>query len=145
MLPGTPDPRSLTTQDPSGLTIPTAEGQPYGLDLLSSPDFASQYWQQQGVTGPEAFLYGTGQRMVDTGLNTVPLPGAGDLSAYNPATLYQSLLAQGMPDLAGGGGGASAPSGDLSAMLGPQTVAPNQPGAVPQDVYLDWLKQQQGA
>lgn len=134
MLPGTPDPRTLTMQDPSGLTMPTAEGQQYGMDLLSSPEFASQYWARQGVTGPEAFLYGTGQEMGATGLSKLGLPSAENLGGYNPADLYKSLLAQGMPDLAGGPAALAAPTGAAS-------VAPNQPGQPLPDVYQDLLKQ----
>lgn len=101
-----------------GLPTPFVEGAPGGnyaqevnpavsgfisRDVASSPFYAQEYWQQQGVTPAEAFLYGAGHIGNGALSGQIPLPGitGNDYRAYDPATLYQSLLGGGMQNLGG--------------------------------------------
>lgn len=100
-LPNTPAPYTEQREmfnDP--FIAPNPElGDKYPRELLSSPYFAQQYWQERGVTPQQAFLYGAGQNANLAGAN-MQLPGIeGGFGGYDPTTLYGSLVAGGMPSL----------------------------------------------
>jgi hypothetical protein len=70
-----------------------ALGGQYSKEVLGSPFFAQEYWQNQGITPQQAALYGYGQQAYGAD-RSIPLPG--DLSGYAPGNLYNYLVANGM-------------------------------------------------
>ncbi len=98
-IPGTPNPYTTIQENGQEVILPNPElGGQYPKELLSSPYFAQQYWQNQGVSPQEAFLYGTAQQAQKFGgMGGYQLPGTP--GEYDPAAIYQSLVAQGMPSL----------------------------------------------
>lgn len=91
--------------------IPNPElGGQFSPEVLSSPYFAQEYWQKQGITPQMAFLYGAGQNARQAGVNIPGLPG--DVSGYDPKAVYDAMVKAGMPGLE------------------PQAAAPTQTGGV---------------